>query len=94
MLAGWFVTEVGRQPWLVTGLIRTADVASPIGAPGVAGSLLAFILVYLTVFAAGTFYILRLAGRTPEDPKLVSLRKGPLRSAASPLGITRNPGNE
>ena len=37
VLAGWFVTEVGRQPYVVYGLLRTADVASPIGAPGVAG---------------------------------------------------------
>jgi len=94
VLAGWFVTEVGRQPWLVTGLLRTADVASPIGAPGVAGSLLAFIVVYLTVFGAGTFYILRLMGRTPEDPKLASIRKGPLRSAASPRAVPVNPGTE
>jgi cytochrome d ubiquinol oxidase subunit I len=81
VLAGWFVTEVGRQPYLVYGLMRTADFASPIGAPGVAGSLLAFVLVYGTVFAAGTFYILRLMRRTPEDARMKSIRKGPLRSA-------------
>ena len=83
VLAGWFVTEVGRQPYLVYGLLRTADVASPIGAPGVAGSLLAFVVVYLAVFTAGTFYILRLMGRTPQDTELASIRKGPLRSAGS-----------
>ena len=81
VLAGWFVTEVGRQPFLVYGLLRTADVASPIGAPGVAGSLLAFVVVYLTVFTAGTFYILRLMGRTPQDAELASIKQGPLRSA-------------
>ncbi len=94
VLAGWFVTEVGRQPWLVTGLLRTSDVASPIGAPGVAGSLLAFIVVYLTVFAAGTFYILRLMGRTPEEPKLASIRQGPLRSAGSPRPLPAGPDAE
>ncbi len=76
VLAGWFVTEVGRQPWLVTGLLRTSEVASPIGAPGVAGSLLAFLIVYLTVFAAGAFYILRLMGRTPEGPEAGVDQKG------------------
>jgi cytochrome d ubiquinol oxidase subunit I len=81
VLAGWFVTEVGRQPYLVYGLMRTADFASPIGAPGVAGSLLAFVLVYGTVFAAGTFYILRLMRRMPDDARMKSIRKGPLRSA-------------
>jgi cytochrome d ubiquinol oxidase subunit I len=94
VLAGWFVTEVGRQPWLVTGLLRTADVASPIGAPGVAGSLLAFVVVYLTVFSAGTFYIVRLMGRTPEDAELASIRKGPLRSAGPLRAVPAHPGAE
>ncbi|MEJ8567662.1 cytochrome ubiquinol oxidase subunit I [Elongatibacter sediminis] len=80
LLAGWFVTEAGRQPYLVYGLIRTADVASPIGAPGVAGSLLAFVVVYLLVFAAGTFYLLRLMRRIPEEIGMRSLKQGPLRS--------------
>jgi cytochrome d ubiquinol oxidase subunit I len=84
VLAGWFVTEVGRQPYLVYGLMRTSEFASPIGAPGVAGSLLAFILVYSTVFAAGSFYILRLMRRSPEEVRLKSIRKGPLRSAGPP----------
>jgi cytochrome d ubiquinol oxidase subunit I len=91
VLAGWFVTEVGRQPYVVYGLMRTADFASPIGAPGVAGSLLAFVVVYGLVFAAGAFYILRLMGRTPEDPRLEPIRQGPLRSAgprrATPTGL-------
>ena len=60
LLAGWFVTEVGRQPYTVYGLLRTSESASPIGAPGVAGSLLAFAVVYLLVFGAGIYYLLRL----------------------------------
>lgn len=66
ILAGWFVTEVGRQPYTVYGLLRTADSASPIGAPGVAGSLIAFALVYLTVFGAGIWYLVRLIRADPE----------------------------
>lgn len=81
VLAGWFVTEVGRQPYVVYGLLRTADVTSPIGAPGVAGSLLAFVVVYLAVFGAGAFYMVRLMGRTPQDVKLATMKQGPLRSA-------------
>jgi cytochrome bd-type quinol oxidase subunit 1 len=45
VLAGWVTTEVGRQPWTVYGLLRTAESASPIQAPAVAASLAAFILV-------------------------------------------------
>ncbi len=65
VLAGWITTEVGRQPYVVYGLMRTVDAASPISAPAVEGSLIAFILVYFAIFGAGTFYILRLMARTP-----------------------------
>jgi cytochrome d ubiquinol oxidase subunit I len=67
VIAGWVTTEVGRQPWVIYGLLRTRDAVSPIGAPGVTGSLIAFVLVYFSVFAAGTLYILRLMGRPPEE---------------------------
>ncbi|NWO02104.1 MAG: cytochrome ubiquinol oxidase subunit I [Idiomarinaceae bacterium] len=67
VIAGWIVTEVGRQPWVVYGLLRTADAASPIDKAGVAGSLIAFIVVYFLVFGAGTFYILRKMAGNPEQ---------------------------
>ena len=54
LLAGWTVTEVGRQPFTVYGLLRTADSVSPIGLPGVAASLAAFVVVYSIVFGAGS----------------------------------------
>lgn len=79
ILAGWFVTEIGRQPYVVYGLMRTSEAASPIGAPGVAGSLLGFLIVYLIVFSAGVFYILRLMRRTPGAAPEKPLTEGPLR---------------
>ena len=66
VLAGWITTEVGRQPYTVYGLLRTSESASAIAAPAVQSSLIAFFVVYLTVFGAGTFYVLRLMARTPE----------------------------
>ena len=60
VLAGWITTEVGRQPFTVYGLLRTADSASPLAAPAVASSLIAFIVVYFAVFGAGVIYMLRL----------------------------------
>src|SRR5207253_1179551 len=60
VLAGWITTETGRQPFTVYGLLRTADSASPLAAPAVGSSLLAFVIVYFAVFAAGIIYILRL----------------------------------
>lgn len=65
VLCGWIVTEVGRQPYTVYGLLRTADSVSPIGAPGLWGSLTAFFIVYFLVFTPGFIYILRLMR---EDP--------------------------
>ena len=85
ILAGWFVTEVGRQPYVVYGLMRTSEAASPIGAPGLVGSLLGFIIVYSIVFSAGVFYMLRLMSRTPgAEPDVKQLKKGPLRSGGAP----------
>ena len=66
VLAGWITTEVGRQPYTVYGLLRTAQSQSPIDAAAVAASLLAFIAVYFAAFGAGTFYILRLMRQTPQ----------------------------
>jgi cytochrome d ubiquinol oxidase subunit I len=65
VLAGWITTEVGRQPYTVYGLLRTADSVSPIAAPAVATSLTAFAIVYFTVFGIGVVYLLRLMGKAP-----------------------------
>ncbi len=65
VLAGWFVTEVGRQPWTVYGVLRTADSVSPVLPQHIAFSLVAFFTVYTFVFGFGTYYILRLIGKGP-----------------------------
>jgi cytochrome d ubiquinol oxidase subunit I len=67
VLAGWFTTEVGRQPFLVYGLLRTADSASPLAAPAVGSSLLAFVVVYFIVYAAGLTYLFRLMASPPHQ---------------------------
>ncbi len=67
VLAGWITTEVGRQPYTVYGLLRTAQSVSAIDAPAVGASLLGFIVVYFSMFGAGIFYILRLMRKTPEE---------------------------
>jgi cytochrome d ubiquinol oxidase subunit I len=67
VLAGWITTEVGRQPYTVYGLLRTADSASSIDAAAVGASLAAFVLVYFAVFGAGAFYMLRLMYKEPRE---------------------------
>jgi cytochrome d ubiquinol oxidase subunit I len=71
VLAGWFVTEVGRQPWIVHGLMRTNDATSPVIGTSIAISLVAFIIVYVFVFGAGSYYILKLIGKGPEEGEAV-----------------------
>jgi cytochrome d ubiquinol oxidase subunit I len=83
VIAGWVTTEVGRQPWVIYGLLRTRDAVSPIAAPGVTGSLVAFVIVYFSVFAAGTWYILKLMGHAPAEGETAPLDT-PIRTA----GIT------
>ena len=70
VICGWVTTEVGRQPFTVYGLLRTAQSVAPIEAAAVGASLLAFIIVYFSVFGAGIFYILRLAATVPDDTNL------------------------
>ncbi len=68
VLAGWFVTEVGRQPWTTYGVIRTTESVSPVIAEQVALTLLGFIIVYSFVLAAGCYYVSKL------------IRKGPIKN--------------
>ena len=86
VLAGWATTEVGRQPWTITGLLRTAESSSAIATPGMAGSLIGFVITYFAVFGAGTWYILRLMSAPPSEgePDTVA---GPIRTA----GVTPAP---
>lgn len=66
VLAGWIAAEVGRQPYVVYGVLRTADAVSPVPAGSVATSLLVFMVVYAIVFSAGALYILRLMAAGPD----------------------------
>jgi cytochrome bd ubiquinol oxidase subunit I len=71
VIAGWTTTEVGRQPWVATGLIRTAEAASPVPAETVGVSLALFFVVYFIVYSAGIAYMNLL------------IRKGPVVQAAA-----------
>ena len=85
--AGWIVTEAGRQPFTVYGLLRTADSVSPIAAPAVAASLAAFAIVYFVVFGAGIWFLFRLFAQTPRAQEGGPKHGVPIRTA----GITPAP---
>jgi cytochrome d ubiquinol oxidase subunit I len=74
VLAGWTTTEVGRQPWTVFGLLRTADSVSPSLTPTDVGlSLLLYVLVYLVTYPTGLVVMARLVATGPaEDPPMVA----------------------
>ena len=67
--AGWTTTEVGRQPWVVYGHLRTAEAVTPsLTGADVLASLLAYIVVYAVIFGAGLYYLVRLVQRgLPEE---------------------------
>jgi cytochrome d ubiquinol oxidase subunit I len=79
VVAGWIVAEAGRQPWVIYGVLRTADAVSPVTGGEVSASLVAFLVIYALIFSAGVLYILRL------------MDEGPLAVAAMPTQL-RPPG--
>ena len=62
-LAGWYVTEIGRQPWLVTGVLTTADAVGPVPAGSVASTLIMYLLLYAGLLAAYIAALFRLAAK-------------------------------
>jgi cytochrome d ubiquinol oxidase subunit I len=90
VLSGWITTEAGRQPYTVYGLLRTSDSISPVDAAAVGSSLVAFVLVYMAVFGAGTFYMLRLMLKRPQLEETGLPPKEPTRAA----GLMPGPAQE
>jgi len=66
ILAGWYVVEIGRQPYVIYGLLRTADAVSAVAPGSVLFSLIVFVVVYLTVFGAGIWYLRKVIGKGPQ----------------------------
>ncbi|GLK76509.1 cytochrome ubiquinol oxidase subunit I [Methylopila jiangsuensis] len=91
VLAGWVTTEVGRQPFTVYGQLRTVESVSPLAAPAVGSSLAAFAVIYLLVFAAGAFYILRLMSEPPKHGESGPAADEPTRTAGIAPGPAQSP---
>jgi cytochrome d ubiquinol oxidase subunit I len=67
-LAGWMVTEIGRQPWLVTGILRTAQAVGDVSGASLGASLTGYILTYAAIFLAYMVALTHLAGHGTEGP--------------------------
>jgi cytochrome d ubiquinol oxidase subunit I len=63
---GWVVAEVGRQPWIVYGLMKTSDAVSPIASSQVLTTLIAFIVMYGLLGVTGFYLIAKNALKGPE----------------------------
>ncbi|HEX4182732.1 MAG TPA: cytochrome ubiquinol oxidase subunit I [Caulobacteraceae bacterium] len=99
-LAGWFTAEVGRQPWVVYGQLRTANAVTPfLTARAATISLIVFCALYTFIFGFGAFYINRLlragpaenlvpppSGATPSRPMAVASRAGGVAAGATAPG--------
>jgi cytochrome bd ubiquinol oxidase subunit I len=97
VLFGWFTAEIGRQPYVVYGHLRTADAVSPVSAEAVAGSLATFVVVYAFVFGFGSYYLAKLLRRGPdpiEEIRGEDLGKKPKRPFSLPdEGLEGRPGH-
>lgn len=91
ILAGWFTTEIGRQPWVVWELQRTADAVSPVPGSSVATSLALFFVVYGVVFGAGIYYLMRLIRSGPAEIEGEQEEQG---TARRPLSAAGRPAEE
>ncbi|HVY33905.1 MAG TPA: cytochrome ubiquinol oxidase subunit I [Caulobacteraceae bacterium] len=89
VVAGWTTAEVGRQPYVVFGHLRTVDAVSPVGAGPISASLLAFVIIYALVFCVGVLYILRLIGQGPAPGAVADPPSAP-RSPGSALAAAPN----
>jgi cytochrome d ubiquinol oxidase subunit I len=85
VIAGWVVTESGRQPWIIQGVLRTADATSPVPGATIATTLALFVLVYGIIFGAGIIYINRLIVRGPQGDTI----EHPDTKITQPLGAAQ-----
>ncbi|MBC7984040.1 MAG: cytochrome ubiquinol oxidase subunit I [Candidatus Obscuribacterales bacterium] len=86
VLAGWYTTEIGRQPWIIYGLMRTSEATSNVDAGSVLISLFVFGAVYLFVFTAGTWYLFNLLRKGPLPVDAAQLHPQ-FKSAAHPMSL-------
>ncbi|CAD6555303.1 cytochrome ubiquinol oxidase subunit I [Paraburkholderia metrosideri] len=88
LIAGWITTEMGRQPWVIYGVMRTADASSPQSTAQLGLTLVLFVVVYFSVFSLGIMYMMRLVrkGPIPDEGRLQTQGgAGQHRTAARPL---------
>lgn len=90
LVAGWFVTEMGRQPWVVHGVLRTADAVGPQSAWMTALSLAIYVVSYMFVFGWGIWYLVKILRSGPAVHAPPPHEDG-LHTPARPLSVADEP---
>ncbi len=90
ILAGWWVTETGRQPWIAYGILRTADAVSPVTFNAVLTTLVLFVVIYTSVFSVGVYYINRLINKGPSSTRPEGESALPSRPLSAATDSTRS----
>jgi cytochrome d ubiquinol oxidase subunit I len=83
-LGGWYTAEIGRQPFVINGMMRTADAVSPVPATTLLGATLAFVCVYAVFFLAFLVFTLRIIRRGPAGLPAHALPSGSLKRGLRP----------
>ncbi|MHC9083396.1 cytochrome ubiquinol oxidase subunit I [Luteimonas sp. RIT-PG2_3] len=91
VLSGWYVAEIGRQPYVVYGLLRTRDAVSDVGVGSVLTSLIVFVLVYLMVFGVGVRYLVKMARSGPQPFEPPPRTEDGEKTPARPLSAADDP---
>jgi cytochrome d ubiquinol oxidase subunit I len=97
ILAGWYTTEIGRQPWIVYGVMRTREAVSNHSTVTLSTTLIVIIVMYFAVFGTGVSYMLKLVGKGPEasshDDDAAGERGAQIRRPSRPLSAAPDPFN-
>src|SRR5579871_4912579 len=83
-LAGWYVAETGRQPWVIYGILRTADAVSPVPSQALLSTLIAFVCVYAVFITAFLIFTFRIIHRGPVEVPVYPEASGSIKNAFRP----------
>jgi cytochrome bd ubiquinol oxidase subunit I len=83
-LGGWYLAETGRQPWVIYGLLRTADAVSPVPSSALLSTLIAFICIYTVFISAFLYFSIRIIRRGPAEVSAQAEASGSLKHALRP----------
>jgi cytochrome d ubiquinol oxidase subunit I len=92
-LAGWYLAETGRQPWVIYGMLKTVDAISPVPALALLSTLIAFVCVYTVFITAFLIFAFRIIRRGPEEAPPYAEASGSLKNAFRPY-VLDSPGRQ